>query len=85
MYNVVFSPKGKKDLVKLPKDLQKRVINKITFFASVADPLSFAKPLVNLPPLTHRFRVGDYRIAFFIKGETLCIDRIEHRKDVYAN
>ena len=85
MLNVVFTPQGKKDLVKLPKDIQQRIIKKIKFFASVDNPLSFAKLLANLPPLTHRFRVGDYRIAFYLSENMITIDRIEHRKEVYAH
>lgn len=84
MFNVVFSRRGNKDLAKLPKDIQKRIVKKFTFFASQDNPITFAKPLVNLPPLTHRFRVGDYRIAFYVNEETIIIDRIEHRKDVSA-
>ena len=85
MVSVVFSPRGNKDLKKLPKNIQKRILKKIVFFSTQTDPISFAKPLVNLPPLTYRFRVGDYRIAFYINDETIIIDRIEHRKDVYSN
>lgn len=85
MYKVAFSPQGKKNLDKLPKVLQRRIVKKITFFATQEDPLSFAKPLINLPPLTHRFRVGDYRIAFYIIETTLLIERIEHRKNVYTH
>ncbi len=84
MVNIVFSPRGKKDLERLPKDLQKRILKKLTFFASQENPVSFAKPLVNLPPLTHRYRVGDYRVAFYSKEDTIVIDRIEHRRDVYS-
>jgi len=85
MYSIVFSPRGNKDLLKLPKNIQIRIAKKVTYFASQNDPITFAKPLVNLPPLTHRFRVGDYRIAFYVKEETIVIDRIEHRKEVYSN
>ncbi len=64
MFEVTFTPQGQKDLQKLPKSIQKRIITKLQFFSSGEDPLLFAKPLANLPPLTHRFRVGDYRVAF---------------------
>jgi len=83
MFDVKFTPRGKKDLEKLPKDIQKRVINKIKFLSSVANPLTFSKPLVNLPPATQRFRVGNYRIAFYVSGKVIHIDRIKHRREVY--
>ena len=83
MFDVKFTPSGKKDLEKLSKDIQLRIVKKIKFFASQKHPLNFAKPLVNLPPSTHRFRVGNYRIAFYLAGETIYIEKIGHRKEVY--
>ena len=83
MFNVKFTPRGQKDLEKLSKDIQKRVIKKLEFFRTQADPIFFSKPLVNLPPATHRFRVGDYRIAFYIDQDTICVERVKHRKEVY--
>ena len=83
MFDVKFTPKGEKDLKRLPRDIQKRVIKKIKFLSSQDDPLKFSKVLVDLPPTTHRFRVGNYRIAFYISGKKIYIDRIKHRKEVY--
>ncbi len=83
MFNVQFTPKGAKDLKKLPRELQERLLKKIHFFAQQEDPLSFSKPLVDLPPVTHRFRVGDYRVAFYIENNSMYIDRIRHRSEVY--
>ena len=83
MFDVKFTPRGLKDLEKLPKDIQKRIIKKLEFFRSQVDPLIFSKPLVNLSPATHRFRVGDYRIAFYLDKTAILVDRIGHRKEVY--
>lgn len=83
MFKVKFTPQGTKDFKKLPKNLQRRLIKKIEFFSKLEDPFVFSKPLVNLPPSTHRFRVGDYRVAFFIKEGVIYIDRIGHRREVY--
>jgi len=83
MFDILFTPRGQKDLNKLPKDLQIRVVNKLQFFASQENPLVFSKTLVDLPPTTHRFRIGNYRVAFYIAAKTICVDRIRHRKEVY--
>lgn len=83
MFDVQFTPSGVKDLKKLPQGIQKRIIKKIDFFSSQENPLSFSRPLITLPPSTHRFRVGDYRTAFYLSGNTLIIDRIRHRREVY--
>lgn len=85
MYTVLFTPKAQKDLTKLPTNIRQRIIKKITFFAKQDKPLLFSKTLVSLPPATHRFRVGDYRIAFFIEAKRIHIDRIRHRSEVYAS
>lgn len=66
MFDVQFTAHGKGDLDKLPRSIQQRIVKKIQFFASYENPLSFSKPLVNLPPATHRFRIGDYRVAFYV-------------------
>lgn len=83
MFNVKFTPQGQKDLEKLTKDIQIRIIKKIKFFALQQNLSKFSKPLVNLPPATHRFRVGDYRIAFYVEQNTIYVDRAKHRKEVY--
>lgn len=74
MFDVKFTTAAKKDLEKLSPEIQKRILKKIKFFSLRENPLLFSKPLVNLPPATHRFRVGDYRIAFYVlsKQSTLC-------------
>jgi len=85
MFEINFTEHAKKDLGKLPMDIQKRIIKKLQFFSSQLNPITFSKPLVNLPPATHRFRVGDYRIAFYIVGEIIYIERIRHRREVYLS
>lgn len=83
MFKLEFTPKGQKDLEKLPKNIQIKVIKKLELYSKQTDPLVFAKSLVNLPPTTHRFRLGDYRIAFYIKGTIIYIERVKHRREVY--
>lgn len=83
MFDVKFTPRGKQDLEKLPKDIQQRVIKKLQFFSAQSNPLFFSKPLVNLPPATHRFRIGDYRVAFYIELTTVYVERVRHRREVY--
>lgn len=58
-------------------------MNKLTLYLSTPDPLAFAEPLVNLPPATHRFRVGKYRVCFYLQKGTVVIDAVDARDDVY--
>ena len=85
MFEVNFTEHARKDLDKLSRDIQKRILKKLQFFSSQTNPIAFSKPLVNLPPATHRFRVGDYRVAFYIVGKIIYIERIRHRREVYLS
>lgn len=83
MFDIKFTPRGQKDLEKLSKEIQQRIIKKLKFFSEQENAVTFSKPLINLPPTTHRFRVGDYRIAFYIDKSSIYVERIGHRKEVY--
>lgn len=83
MYEIVFTPQSIKYLDRLEKNIKIRIIKKLKFFASSNSPLLFSKPLINLPPSTHRYRVGNYRIAFHIEKRTIYIDKIGDRKEIY--
>jgi len=83
MYEIVFTPQSQKELTLLTRDEQKRILKKLNFFALSDSPLYFSKPLVNFPPSTHRFRVGNYRIAFHILKTVVYIDKIGHRREIY--
>ena len=83
MFHILFTRKGQKDIEKLPLLIQKRIQDKLLDYAQCKNPLTFAKPLINLPPATHRFRVGKYRISFFIQGSTIFVERVELRGEAY--
>jgi len=83
MYQIRFTPRGEREFRKLSKFVQKFIKNKLHFYASQDDPLKFARPLVNLPPATHRFRVRKYRASFFIKEKTIFIEEISIRGKAY--
>ena len=83
MFAINFTPQGEKDFRKLSTANQKRISIKLAGNACLSNPLVRAKPLINLPPATHRFRVGKYRISFFIEGNTIFVERIELRGQAY--
>jgi mRNA-degrading endonuclease RelE of RelBE toxin-antitoxin system len=64
-----FTKYAEKSFLKLPTVVQKRIIEKIEFFLSDSNPLSFAKPLSGASSLTYRFRIGDYRVIFDWEGK----------------
>ncbi len=83
MFNILFTPRGERDLKKLNPHIQRRIKDKLLDYAKRDNPLTFAKPLVNLPPASHRFRIGKYRISFFIKHRTIFVERVELRGEAY--
>lgn len=79
-YDIEFKPKAIKDLSKLSKDVQKRIINKIEL---MQDNLQGnIKKLTNFTP-EYRLRIGDYRVLFEIEKQTIIIYRIKHRRNAY--
>ena len=83
MFSIFFTRKGLKDLERLPAHIQMRIKKKLIDYAASENPLTFAKPLINLPPATNRFRVGKYRISFFIHNKTIFVERVELRGEAY--
>jgi len=83
MYSYAFKSSAVKELKKLPKEVQKRIIKKLDYFTETDNPLVFADTLVNFDIGQYRFRVGDYRIIFDVQDELIIILSIGHRRDIY--
>jgi len=82
-YTLQIDDKVIKDLKKIDKTWQKRILNKIKTVL-VTDPYSGKKLVGNLSPF-YRLRVGDYRIIYAILEDVVAVEvvKIKHRKDVY--
>lgn len=83
MHEIHFTPRGNRELRALPKEIQRRVVKKLRENAALAHPLVRATPVVNLPPATHRFRIGKYRISFYIEDGAIFVERVESRGQAY--
>ena len=72
-----------KDLKKIDKTWQKRILEKVKT-TLVDDPYSGKKLVGNLSPY-YRLRIGDYRIIYAIFEEVVTVEviKIKHRKHVY--
>ena len=81
MYQLIYSEEAFKQLKKLDKEIQKRIIS--TLERIRIRPYPHIKKLVGSPYF--RLRVGDYRIILDIKENKLLIFIIEvgHRKNIY--
>ena len=83
IYEVSFTPKARKQLGKLPRDMQERIIS--TIERCRIRPYSHVTRIVGSP--YYRLRVGDYRVIIDIKDNVLQIIVIlmGHRKSVYED
>ncbi len=88
----IFSKEAKKTLQKLPIEVQERVQQKLFFFKNHPDIFSEAKPIHGRRPVTHRIRVGNYRLTLelstaypqYVHLIVFRIADIGHRKDIYS-
>jgi mRNA interferase RelE/StbE len=83
MYVLNYSETFRKQIKKLPKDIQKRVIEVLERIK--IRPFSYIKKLTRNPFFS--LRAGDYRIILDIKQDKLIILVIEigHRKKIYKH
>lgn len=81
MYNILFSDKAKKQLEKLNKSIQSRIINSLERIR--IRPEAYITKMVGDPG--YKFRVGDYRIILDIEKDKLLVlvIKIGHRKNIY--
>jgi mRNA-degrading endonuclease RelE of RelBE toxin-antitoxin system len=87
MFTVVLLPDAESSFKRLDTSLQKRIVQKIDWFAENADTI-IHHPLKSLPDDLRglcRIRAGDYRIIYWIYYETkqIKIYEIEHRSKDY--
>jgi mRNA interferase RelE/StbE len=71
------------DLISLPKEAQKRIAQKMRFYAKVQNPIRFAERLTDYKDADFRFRIGEYRVLFDVINNSIFILKIKNRKDSY--
>ena len=79
-YGLRFQSRALKDLRQLDKQLSKRIVDRIEIMAE--DLRGDVKKLTDHSP-QYRLRIGDYRVLFDIEDETIVIQRIRNRREVY--
>lgn len=80
---IFYTRKAAKQLENLPRFVQKRIIEKMRFYANSENPLRFAKRLIDYREGEFRFRIGDYRLIFDIKDDVVYILKIDKRDKIY--
>ena len=68
---------------KLPRQVQKRIAEKMRFYASQDNPLNFAEHLTDYREGEYRFRIGDYRATFDVQDGRIIILKVGRRDQMY--
>ncbi len=82
-YSVRVLPAALKSLKRLPADVRRRIVERVSALAEDPRPAGSLK-LRGADDL-YRFRVRDYRVLYSIEDEllTVLVVRVGHRRDVY--
>ncbi|OGM76536.1 hypothetical protein A2188_02875 [Candidatus Woesebacteria bacterium RIFOXYA1_FULL_43_9] len=83
MYRYAFREQALKDIKKLPKDVQIRILKKLDYFVSTDNPLQFADRLINFEIGTYRYRIGNYRVIFDLEEEVVVVITLGHCREIY--
>ncbi|MBU2109645.1 type II toxin-antitoxin system RelE/ParE family toxin [Patescibacteria group bacterium] len=78
-----FKESAFKEFKKFPKNIQRRILQKLDFYVSFSDPLDFSEPLIDKRFGEYRFRIGDWRVFFDLEKDKIIILDISHRKNAY--
>lgn len=81
-YQVFVLPSAQREIGKLPKPVQARILKALAALGDNPRPAN-CKKLVGTD--SWRVRVGEYRIVYWVEDNILSIEvvRVAHRKDVY--
>ena len=82
MYSYEFKTKALKQLKKLDKRVQKKIIEKMDQI-SREEVLYSNKRLTKFKIGSYRLRIGDYRLIYDIDGKMITVLMLGHRKEIY--
>lgn len=80
-YQLLYTESALKDIKKLDSVVKKRIKLAIERFQK--QPLLYVKRLTSPKLGEYRWRLGNYRIIFELKKNTILILRIGHRREIY--
>ena len=82
MHEIEFTPRALQDLDRLPEKVGRACLEFI-HGALALNPHRVGKPLHGELRGQHSARRGTYRVVYRIDGDTVRINRVDHRRDVY--
>jgi len=80
-YTLRYTQRAVTDIEQLDTLVKKRLAGKILELQD--NPVGKSKKLLNMKLGSYRYRIGDYRIIFDIKGTDVVILRVGHRREIY--
>ena len=80
---IFYTHKAARQLKNLSYSTQKRIVEKMRFYAKQKDSLKFAKRLIDYREGEYRFRIGKYRLIFDVKNDNIYILKIDKRDKIY--
>ena len=82
-YRVELADKAKDELSKLPKNVQQKLLDRITNLATEPHPTGSIR--IKARKDCYRFRMGDYRVLYTVFEDyvVVLVLRIGHRREVY--
>lgn len=85
-YQIEFTKKALKSFVKLPKEIQNTVVNKLNLLSVAPYATNNNVKKLQGDIDCYRLRVGDYRVLYRILNERLIIEviHIAHRREAYS-
>lgn len=88
MNQFIFTKKSQKDLEKLNPEDGDRIIQKLKDLKAHPEILNLIVTLKEIFPITHRLRVGDFRLLMYLEKQIgkncqFIITKVGHRRDVY--
>ena len=82
MVKVEWTEKAITDLERLDKPIAQRILGKITWLANNFERMVLEPLAVNFKG-AFKLRVGDWRVVYTIESETIVIQFIGHRREIY--
>jgi len=79
-FQVEYTPLAVENLRDLPRTVAGQIIRKIS---RLENGLTGNIKRLRQADFAYRLRMGDYRILFDVEDDTIVIQKIGHRKDVY--
>ena len=82
MASIEWTEGAAKDLEKLDKPIARRVLRRLTWFSRNFQSI-VPEPLSGELKGTFKLRIGDWRAVYTMEGETIVIQFIGHRTEIY--